>query len=148
MARLTGWEKRLAGVFREAQGWTYALGERDCFRMTCRDVEAMTGIDRWPEFAGRYSTRREAMVLLARYARSADPDAPLNFESAGDWFFGSERVSPLAARRGDVVMLRDPANGERHLGIVRDHMAFFMLDRGLHPLPVRCPDVVLGWRVG
>ena len=151
MKRLVGWEKRLEEVFREAQGWTYELGERDCFRFTCRAVEALTGVDRWPEFAGCYRTRRQALRLLARYAGHQSPvtsHQSLNFEAAGDWFFASERISPRMARRGDAVALKDPANDERHLGIVRDHRILFMLDTGLAPLPVSCPDLVCAWGIG
>src|SRR5262245_28821615 len=48
--RLPGWEKRLHAVIAAAGDRAYKLGEHDCFRVACLDVEALTGVDLWAEW--------------------------------------------------------------------------------------------------
>lgn len=135
--RLEGWESRLAGVLEWARGRSYQLGEHDCFRVTCRVVEALTGVDRWPQFAGRYSTRRESLALLKQYGSS--------FDAAFDWFFGVPHESWRMARRGDIVKCVDET-GEAHLGVCTGGEIAVLREHGLtfEPLPAahHC------WRVG
>lgn len=107
--RLAGWEERLGAILEDARALPYEIGVHDCFRVACRVVEALTGVDRWPEFAGRYRTTRQSRRLLALHGTS--------FEAAGDWFFGSPRADVREARRGDVVAIHT-ADGEKHLGVV------------------------------
>lgn len=106
--RLEGWEGRLAEVIEAARRARYELGVHDCFRVACAAVQALTGEDRWPLFAGRYSSKRQALALLARYGSS--------FDAAASWFFGSQPLPVPMARQGDVVKFVDAA-GESHLGI-------------------------------
>lgn len=134
--RLEGWEQRLAAVIEDARHRPYVLGEHDCFRLACRVIEALTGVDRWPAFAG-YKTKREALVKLAHYGSS--------FEAAGDWFFGVERMSPKLAQRGDIVALQSD-DGDKHLGVALDHRAAFMATGGLFYVPVT--TALCAWRVG
>lgn len=134
--RREGWEGRLAAVLAAASRKPYAIGEHDCFRVACQTVEALTGVDRWPEFAG-YASRREAMRKLAEHGAS--------FEAAGDWFFGAARVDVRLARRGDIACLATP-DGEKHLGVVMGVETACLSDEGLVQVPTlscRC-----AWRVG
>jgi len=136
MVRAEGWERRLSAVIEAARAQPYVLGEHDCFRLACRVIEALTGVDRWPQFAG-YKTKRGALAKLARYGSS--------FEAAGDWFFGAPSVSVKQGRRGDIACLIDDA-GEKHLAVVLDHRAACMKPEGLMFVPLkRCACV---WRVG
>lgn len=133
--RLDGWESRLSLLIEEARHRPYALGEHDCFRLACRAVEALTGVDRWPEFAG-YTTKREALALLARHGSS--------FEGAFDKLAG-ERVEARLARRGDLVCVQSE-DGEKHLGVVTGQDAAFLAPEGIRWVSVaacRC-----AWRVG
>lgn len=134
--RLPGWEQRLEAVLAEVSGWAYELGSRDCFRLTCLAVETLTGVDRWPEFAG-YTTKREALKKLAQYGSS--------FEAAGDWFFGQPRVNWRLARRGDIAALQT-SDGEKHLGVVKDHRMMLLSHAGAIWLPL--PAALCAWRVG
>lgn len=106
--RVDGWEKRLDAVIEDARARPYRIGEHDCFRLACAAVRALTYRDRWPEFSGRYATRREALRLLGTYGSS--------FEAAGDKFFGVERSDVKLARRGDIMLIVDD-EGEKHLGV-------------------------------
>ena len=105
--RLEGWDTRLWPIIEAARVKPYVLGEHDCFRLACATVEALTGIDRWPEFAG-YTTRRAALAKLAAHGS--------NFEEAGDWFFESPSVDVRMARRGDICCI-ETVDGEKHLGV-------------------------------
>ena len=134
--RLEGWEPRLARLVYECKFKPYVLGEHDCFRLACRVIEALTGVDRWPEFRG-YSSKREALVKLAAYGSS--------FEAAGDRFFGTERIPVAQAQRGDILALQDDA-GEKHLAVLIGHRAACMLATGLTYVDAaRCH---CAWRVG
>ena len=134
--RLEGWEKRLAAVIEAARTEPYVLGQHDCFRVACASVEALTGIDRWPEFAG-YTTKREALAKLAAHGST--------FEAAGDWFFGSPSVSVRLARRGDICCVQT-VDGEKHLGVCLGRDTAVLAPEGLTfvaTLLCRC-----AWRVG
>lgn len=110
LPRLPDWETRFNAVLAAAYGKPYRLGEHDCFRLACANIEALVGVNRWPLFAGRYHTARECLALLCEHGRS--------FTEAGTWFFGSAPVGWKQARRGDVAEWRD-ARGAAHLVIVR-----------------------------
>lgn len=107
MMRLVGWERRLDDVIQDALRRPYVLGEHDCFRLACRVVEALTGVDRWPAFAG-YQTERQALLAIAAYGGT--------FVAAGDKFFETDHVGVRLARRGDIVAYRDERD-KYHLGV-------------------------------
>jgi hypothetical protein len=133
--RLEGWEGRLYAVLDAARARPYKLGEHDCFKVACQVLEALTGVNRWPEFAGHYTTRREARRLIARHGRS--------FEAAFDWFFGSANVPVRYAQRGDIVALA--AGDDKHLGVCLGAESTFLSDEGLVRLPTL--DCLCAWKI-
>lgn len=135
--RLPGWELRLAAVLDAAMHKSYVLGQHDCFRLTCLNIEALTGIDRWPEWEGRYSTRREALALVAQHGST--------FNAAFDWFFGDAHRPAAEARDGDIVKLIDET-GEAHLGICVGGSVACLRERGLDFTPLSNGHCC--WRVG
>jgi hypothetical protein len=135
--RLEGWELRFVEAIERARFAPYKLGEHDCFRFACQIVLALTGVDRWPEFVGRYHDRRSAIVLIHQYGSS--------FEAAFDKFFGTERISVLNAHRGDIVAITD-ATGERHLAVCMGPYLAALKPEGLLFLP-RCA-AHCAWRIG
>lgn len=136
MMRLEGWERRLDDVIQDALRRPYVLGEHDCFRLACRVVEALTGVDRWPEFAG-YRTERQALQALAAYGSS--------FVDAGDRFFGVGHCGVRLARRGDIVAYRDGVL-KYHLGVCLGRLVAVMDAGGL--IFVRVLACACCWRVG
>lgn len=136
--RLEGWEGRLAGVVEAARHVPYQLGEHDCFRFACAVVEALTGIDRWPEWAGRYTTRREALRCIHAYGGAG-------FTEAGSKLFGGAPVPASKARRGDVLEFVDPFD-EKHLGVCVGAEVAVLADGGLRF--VRLSQCAHAWRVG
>lgn len=147
--RLEGWESRLAAVIEDARARPYVLGEHDCFRVTCRVIEACTGINRWPELCG-YKTKGQALRCIATRGKS--------FTEAGDWFFGRKSIQPLLAQRGDIVALTTEvpvrnAEGyitstydEFHLGVVTGKNFVCLAADGLIERPVK--SALCAWRVG
>jgi hypothetical protein len=133
--RRPGWEERLAALIETARHEPYQLGVHDCFRLACRVVEALTGVDRWPQFAG-YTTKREALELLAQHGTS--------FEAAFDWFFGCTHLHRFMARRGDIVALHD--GHEKHLGVCLGHRVAALQPEGLLFLPL--DQALCCWRIG
>lgn len=134
--RLDGWESRLALLIEDARERPYLLGQHDCFRLACRVIEALTGVDRWPEFSG-YATRREALALLARHGSS--------FEESFDWFTGGARIDVRQAQRGDLVAIQT-VDGDKHLGVVLGAEAAFLAPEGLRWIPVL--QCLCAWRIG
>ena len=135
--RLEGWESRLSAVIEGARDKPYVLGQHDCFSVSCAAVEALTGVDRWPEWRGRYATKDQALRLLASRASS--------FEDAGDGFFGVPRVATAFARRGDIVALAT-ADGAKHLGVCLGSRAACLSESGLVFVPVA--NCLCAWRIG
>lgn len=135
--RVEGWEKLLDDAISDALVRPYVLGEHDCFKLACNVRAALTGVDRWSEFEGRYKTQREAERLLAAHGRT--------FELAMDWFFDAPNVPAASARRGDVccVLTED---GVKHLGICIGKHVALLAAHGLefhHTLGSVC-----AWRIG
>lgn len=132
--RLPDWQSRLDAVIEAVRYEPYQVGVHDCFRLTCRVIEALTGVDRWPQFAG-YRTRWEALERMAEHGS--------NFDDAADWFFGTERVAPGEARRGDIVMLIEDT---KHLGVCIGAHAAVITDAGLAFVPLEY--AICAWRIG
>ena len=136
MTRLAGWEEALGALIEQARAQPYVLGEHDCFRLACSVIEALTGVNRWPEFAG-YRTRREALAKLAAHGS--------NFEAAGDWFFGAARVDVKLAQRGDLLAVQT-ADGEKHLGVCLGAETALLGPQGLVFMPTLA--ALCCWKVG
>lgn len=135
--RQQGWEARLAQVIEAARHARYELGVHDCFRVACAAIEALTGEDRWPVFAGRYATKRQALRLIAQYGR--------DFDAAFTWFFGALPLDVKLARSGDILKFVDSA-GEAHLGVLVDSKVAVLGEEGLAFVPrAACACC---WRVG
>ena len=134
--RLDGWEARLFALIDEARSNPYELGVHDCARLAGQVETALTGVDRWPRFAG-YKTKREALAILAKWGSS--------FEAAFDAIFETIGVDVKFARRGDIVCIQTE-DQEKHLGVCLGNQAAFLAPHGLVFVPtltcLRC------WRIG
>lgn len=135
-ARREGWEARLAAVIEWARSRPYELGVHDCFKFTCRGVEALVGVDLWKPWESRYRTRRDALRCIAEVAPSFD----LCFTK----MFGVEPRGAAWARRGDV--LKYIQNGEAHLGLCNGETVAGLGEHGLLFIPTLQCDAA--WRIG
>lgn len=146
--RIEGWESRLLAVIEAARRTPYALGEHDCFRLACRAVWALAGVDLWAPWQGAYRTRREALQLIADYAGAAgtalqDRSPTGLFRAAFSRLFETDPIVALMARRGDIVEYEDR---EPHLGVCLGARVAVLAESGLLFVPLaacrRC------WRIG
>ena len=138
LLRRNDWPERLAAAVDAARGKPYVLGENDCLRLACAAVEALTGEDFWPRFAG-YKTHRQALVKIARIA-----------PSLGEAVTATLGVPPMrvfAAWRGDLVLFRDDI-GEDHLGVALGRQVVVMDAAGPLHIGLDHPGLVCAWRVG
>jgi hypothetical protein len=124
-------------------GVPFAWGENDCALFVADGIEAMTGVDVAGDFRGQYHSEAEAMDLI----RSVTGGETVADAAAwcADRSGMPERVLPLFAQRGDMVVLPDagrPIAGLVHLN-GRDVVA--VGEAGLKRLPLA--GVTRAWRV-
>jgi uncharacterized protein DUF6950 len=136
--RVPGWEDRLAAAIADARVESYALGRHDCFRLACRVIEALVGVDPWPAWAGTYASRREALRRIAEYHEDG-------FTAAASRFFGGAPQPMELARRGDLCEFID-SEGAPHLGVVLGAEVALLGPEGL--VFVRRDACPHHWRVG
>lgn len=138
LIRRADWPERLADVIAAAESRPYMLGQWDCLRFACACIEAMTGTDFWPRFAGSYSNKREALKTIILVAR--DLPAAITRTLA---------VSPAPtfyAQRGDLVLYRDDA-GE-HIGVCLGGSVAVLGPSGLETRGLMAPGLGPSWRIG
>lgn len=140
MERLEGWEQRLNQALLDARGWSYVQGQCDCITVVCRCIEALTLVDLWPRWAGRYSDQRGAVVAIAK---TADYEQPY-LTRAVSKTLGVEPVPVAQLGRGDVIEWH--LDDGPHLGVVLHTEAMGFGPDGVYFLPVR--EGAHGWRVG
>ncbi len=138
LIRNPGWESRLADVIAAAQDKPYVLGAHDCLRFSCACIAALTGVDYWPRFAG-YTTKRQALVTIAKIAPSLGEAVSTVLED--------RPLGRALARRGDIMLYRDPA-GEDHLGVCFGARVGVLAPDGLLHVPLDNPGLLFAWRVG
>jgi len=123
--RLEGWETRVRAVLEAARFEPYALGQNDCLRLACATIHALTGVDLWPNFAGRYATRAQSLRCIAEYGG--------NFQAGVARILGGQPEPMSVARPGDICEYREPdITRMPHLGVVWDAKAVAVLgEQGL-----------------
>lgn len=137
LSRIPGWEARLAETIEAARYEPYALGKHDCFRLACSVVQALTAADLWPQWAGRYATKREALRRIAEFNAGG-------FTAAAVQLFGADPVPMNHAHRGDLAEYSDEKG--QHLGIVLGASVALLVEEGLKFLPrSACRHA---WRIG
>lgn len=136
MKRIDGWEARLIAVVEAARHRPYVLGEHDCLRFSCACIEAMTGNDYWPNFAG-YKTKRQARRVIAVIAPSLGHAVSLTL--------GRHPRVPRSAQRGDLVRFHD---GEDHLGVCLGGIVAVLGEQGLQFIDLNDGRMTDSWRIG
>lgn len=122
-------------VLDEAQDKPYKLGEHDCLRVACAVVQARTGVDYWPRFAG-YKTKRQALAVIARIAPSLREAITLTL--------GTLELFPTMAQRGDLVLYHDV---EDHIGVCTGDKVAVLGPDGLVHIAITSPMLKAAWRV-
>jgi hypothetical protein len=137
LKRRQDWPEQLAREIAGAQALPYQIGQHDCLRFTCRVIEAMCGVDFWPQFGG-YTTLREAQDKIASIAPT--------LQEAVCLVMGQEPLPPMQARRGDVLVYQDA--GGQHLGVCAGAFVALLHRHGLVMLPLNAVGMVCAVRVG
>jgi len=135
--RLEGWEAALNATVDRARHRPFKLGETDCLRFACEAVAALTGVDYWPLWEGRYSTQREMLRVISQAGDGS-------FSEAVSKTLGAEPVIAKLAQRGDLVMCRG-GDGDLCLGVCIGEYTALQGEDGLIFLPTR--DGVAAWRI-
>lgn len=134
LQRRAHWPEQLAATIEAARHQPYVLGQHDCLRFTCACIQAMTGADLWPRFAG-YSTHRQALKTIAAIAPSLGEAVTV--------VLGRPHQPVPMAQRGDVLLYAD-AQGQ-HLGICTGATMALLTDTGLAFVPI--DQALASWRV-
>lgn len=117
----------------------------DCCRFTFSAIHAQTGIMIGTQFAGRYRTKREALLLMKEY--SGKPSLQLSIHKLmAESGFEICSPSPYYAQRGDAVLV--PNAGGDFFGILdtngRDVLGVGEYGIRRIPISIRCR----AWRIG
>lgn len=137
LKRLDNWPEALAEQVALAASCAYVLGEHDCLRFSCACIEAVTGENFWPQFAG-YKNK----VGAYRTIQSIAP----TLKEAVSKVLGTEPQGVLFARRGDLMLFMD-ASGE-HLGVCIGTRVAVLAPEKLHYLPLDHSGLLCSWRIG
>lgn len=138
MTRRPGWEQRLAAVIDAYRARPYRLGVSDCIRLACDAVEALTGESHWHLLQGRYDSRESAIRLVHQWGRS--------WSQAFSALWGVEPVTPLHARRGDVLTFDD--GRDKHLGVCAGAAVAIYGPEGVGFVPLTDARLLEAWRIG
>lgn len=103
LARLEGWEGRLALAFVAWGPVPFAWGRQDCVLFAARCVRAVTGVDLAADL-GRWDSAEQAYLRLARFTRVRGSREDM-LTLAVCRFLGPPRAKVLQAARGDVVLV-------------------------------------------
>lgn len=122
-------------IIADAENVPYRLGEHDCLNVACAVVQARTGIDYWPQFAG-YKTKRQALVTIARIAPT--------LRGAVSKVLSTPELPPRMAQRGDLVLYRDT---DEHIGICLGRDVAVLGADGLQRISIMSDALVAAWRV-
>ena len=126
---LPDWENRLSETIAQWQDRPFRW-DRDCARWMAAFVIAQTGEDPLADLRGQYSTKREALKLLAEKPMAERLDAVF------------PRVHPAFAQRGDIALVQESCLG----CVLGEDALFFFAEGGMTTVPRAQWDGV--WGVG
>jgi cell wall-associated NlpC family hydrolase len=144
--KLPDWATRLDAYIDSAASMPFSYNNAigmDCCSFTFGAIHAQTGIAIGQRFAGRYRTRREALLMMCAYC--GRPSLAM-FISQLMKDNGFHRTSPTLAQRGDVLLTANGVTGD-YLGVL-DLNGKDILSVGEHgvrrvPISINC----LTWRI-
>ena len=137
LVRVSGWEHRLVNVIESARNRRYKIGEHDCFTFACEAVWALTGVDLYLPWKGKYKSMKEARRLINEYSGEGHTQS-------GNKLFGTVPVGMSLARRGDIATFS--SMGRCHLGVCTgSHVA---TPSKISLMFLRLDDCDFVWRIG
>lgn len=139
MRKRHDWRQRLREHSHEHMPRPFQWGEWDCCSYAASAIEAMTGVNPWPEIGG-YSNAREAAVAIRKHGTSG-LHALLDMV-AGRW--GWEEIAPDDAAFGDLVLMTQDAGTKLVLAIQYHEAPIGPSRRGLETSQ---GQAIAAWRV-
>jgi hypothetical protein len=110
--KLPDWATRLDAWIAAANRMPFSYDPArglDCCRFTFSAIHAQTGIMIGQQFAGKYRTKREALLLMKSYSGKPSLQLCIHKLMAESGF---ERVEALMAQRGDAVLVPNGTSGD------------------------------------
>jgi hypothetical protein len=105
LSRKPNWQTELHSFLQSRRSAEFRYGSFDCCLFACDAILAMTHVDIAAPFRGQYGSRSEAYRAIEAYAGRASVEAVTERVISEN---GMPEVTPLKARRGDLVLLRRP----------------------------------------
>jgi hypothetical protein len=149
LTRKEHWDTRAFHDFLQARAkLPFAWGTNDCALFAADAVLAITGTDIAADFRGKYTDEASAFALIKTVtARGTDPATAVG--DAAEWCANHagliERVYPLMAQRGDLVVMEN--GGQTIAGVIHlnGRHAISVSEAGLVRLSIR--SVTRAWAV-
>lgn len=95
--RPQNWPALLHDTVERARRSPFDWGTNDCVSFTCDWRMAMTGVDVYAPFRGRYDSEVAALRIMSAHGVAC-------MEDAGDFLFGRPMTNVRRCRRGDLVL--------------------------------------------
>lgn len=152
MKKREGWPELMNAYFATIMQAPFAWGVLDCCLMPANCVLEMTGEDFAADFRSKYDDAAGAFRALRQFAGSGILATMDVLTARHGW----ERVEPLRAQRGDIVMLPwQICDGDERfdggLGMCIGTLSLYMQDVGLRAIStIPSPDqagITHAWRI-
>lgn len=122
LMRIEHWELKLDEQIKLYRNQKFEYGVSDCAIFVCSVLKAITGTDYYKQFKGLYSTRMNALKIIAKEG---------SLTNLVTKTFEIEPLPPKYAMRGDPVLYIDEGTKEECLGICIDHLIIAPREEGL-----------------
>jgi len=99
MQRFEDWDIRLGAAFEAAQSKPFAWGDHDCMTHACTMIHAMTGVDPYADFRGKYKTSLGALKQI----KARGSETLLDLVEDLTEKHGMKEIPVAFAQRGDLV---------------------------------------------
>jgi hypothetical protein len=144
--KLQNWATRLDAYIAAAARMPFSYNPAaglDCCRFTWGAINAQNGSMIGQQFAGRYATKRDALLLMKEYC--GKPSLALCIHKLMSEH-GFERVGPYYAQRGDALLVPNGTSGD-YFGVLdlngRDVLSVGEYSIRRVPISIKCR----AWRI-
>ena len=142
LTRLPGWQSALDRFLAAQRETRFQYGVWDCCLFACDAIEVMTGVDVAAQFRGRYQSRTQALRAIRGYSGEASVRAVAERVTEA---YAMPQVHILRARRGDVVLIRQPRDYSLGIVALNGTDVITVTPQGLQRIALS--NAVCGWQV-
>ena len=144
MTRPFDWQSRMSRALTARRETLFAWGGHDCALFACDIARVVCEIDFAEPLRGRYTTRLGAYKVLKDYGGGGLEETAEKIAKDHD----CEEVTPLMARRGDIILAKILVYGEvleDSLGVCIGERAAFAAAQGFVQVPMT--QTRRAWRI-